>query len=67
MSSSSLLTECETAISMGMRGKSYSIGGRSYTREDLKELREFRKELRAEVARETNSGIEVSGITPVDD
>jgi len=48
------LTQVETAItSLASSGiKSYSINGRSFTRENLRELINLRKELLTEIARE---------------
>ena len=45
-----MLTEVESAISAVLTGKSYSIGGRSLTREDLRELRAWRRELKQEIS-----------------
>ena len=46
---SEMLTEVENAISAVLLGKSASLGDRSYTKEDLRELRAWRKELKQEI------------------
>lgn len=66
MSASTLLTEVETALSAVLKGQSYSIGGRTLTRADLNDLKDWRLELQQEVARESGGGIQVNGITPID-
>jgi len=45
-----MLAEVESAISALLTGaRSYSIGDRSVTREDLGELRQYRRELKNEI------------------
>lgn len=63
---STLLAEYEAAISKVLKGQAYSIAGRSVTRANLAELEDGRDKYKREVARETNGGIQVSGITPMD-
>jgi len=61
------LEEVQTAISAILSGaQSYSIGGRSKTSADLRTLQDMEKHLRAMADRETNGGIRVTGVTPVD-
>jgi len=67
MSATTLLAEYEAAISKVLLGQSYSIGGRSVTRADLDSLEKGRDKYKREVARETNGGIQVNGMTPMDD
>lgn len=55
--SSELLTQVETAISNCLTAQSYSVAGRQKTMAQLRELREFRKELVDEIA----SGSESNG------
>jgi hypothetical protein len=47
---SELLTQVETAISDCLTAQSYSVAGRQKTMAQLRELREFRKELVDEIA-----------------
>jgi hypothetical protein len=47
---SELLTQVETAISDCLTAQSYSMAGRQKTMAQLRELREFRKELVDEIA-----------------
>ena len=54
---SELLTQVETAISNCLTAQSYSVAGRQKTMAQLRELREFRKELVDEIA----SGSESNG------
>jgi hypothetical protein len=56
---SDTLTLVQTAISNYLTGganKSYSIAGRSFTKENLSDLLEFRAQLQREVAEEGTSG-----------
>lgn len=53
-----MLEEVNNAIVKVLQGQSYSLGSRSVTRADLAELRDFRKELEAEI-----SALEESGTT----
>jgi hypothetical protein len=55
--SSELLAQVETAISNCLTAQSYSVAGRQKTMAQLRELREFRKELVDEIA----SGSESNG------
>lgn len=54
---SELLTQVETAINNYLTAQSYSVAGRQKTMAQLRELREFRKELVDEIA----SGSESNG------
>lgn len=57
MAAADLLTEVETAITAILSGaQSYSLRGRSVTRANLAELREFRRELQEEIASDTAGG-----------
>jgi hypothetical protein len=58
-SASEMLSIVNAAITALLNGgaSSYSIGARSVTKLDLGELREWRKELEIEVARESGGGI----------
>ena len=67
MSAATLLAEYEAAISKVLLGQSYSMGNRSLTRANLAELEAGRDKYKREVARETNGGIQVNGMTPMDD
>jgi len=44
-----LLAEVNAAIKKVLAGQSYSLGSRTVTRVNLKELRAFRRELEAEI------------------
>jgi hypothetical protein len=66
MSASTMLTECEAAISRVMNAKAYTAADMNVQREELKNLREWRSELKKEINRDTNGGIEVSGIIATD-
>ncbi len=61
-----LLAEYETAISAVLKGQAYSIGGRTLTRANLRELEVGRDKYKREVAREASGGMEVNGIVAVD-
>ena len=53
LSSRELLDEVNEAISgILTTGQSYKVGDRSFTKANLKELREFRRELRQQIIRE---------------
>lgn len=45
-----MLDDVNTAIRKVLTGQSYSLGSRTVTRADLADLRDFRKELEAEIA-----------------
>lgn len=45
LSTAELITQVETAITACLEGKSASYNGRTYTSENLSELRAFRSEL----------------------
>ena len=45
MSASTMLTECEAAISRVMNAKAYTAADMNVQREELKSLRDFRSEL----------------------
>lgn len=49
-SASELLEQVETAISNCLTAQSYSVAGRSKQMAQLKELREFRQQLKDEIA-----------------
>ena len=51
-----MLDEVNNAIMKVLQGQSYSLGSRSVTRADLAELRDFRKELEAEIEALEESG-----------
>ena len=54
------LEEVQTAITAIMTGaQSYGIAGRQVTRANLKDLREWERQLRNDVARETSGGIRI--------
>ena len=59
ISNAELLAQVTAAISaITLTGQSYTIGSRSLTRADLNALREFKKELEAQVASEgSNTGL----------
>lgn len=58
--------EVQAAISAILGGaQSYSIGNRSLTRANLKELLELEKHYRSLASREAAGGIQVRGVTPV--
>lgn len=64
---SAQLEEVQTAITAILTGsQSYSMGGRSLTRADLRTLYDQEKRLLMLVARESSAGISISQITPVD-
>lgn len=54
---SELLTQVETAISNCLTAQSYSIAGRSKQMAQLRELREFRQQLKDEVANGTDGSM----------
>lgn len=60
MASQELLDEVEAAISAVFLNQSYTLGDRTFRRPDLGELRMMRKDLRAEVARESGTRPTVS-------
>jgi hypothetical protein len=62
-----LLAEYETAISKVLQSQAYSMGGRSMTRANLLDLEAGRDKYKREVARETNGGIQVNSMTPMDE
>ena len=66
MSASTMLTECEAAISRVMNAKAYTSADMNIQREELKSLRAWRSELKKEIERTTNGGISVSGIIATD-
>lgn len=47
---SDLLTQVETAITSCLTAQSYSVAGRQKTMAQLRELREFRQQLKDEIA-----------------
>ena len=49
MSASTMLTECEAAISRVMNAKAYTAADMNVQREELKNLRDFRSELKMEI------------------
>jgi hypothetical protein len=51
-----MLDEVESAISAVLMGKSYSVNGRSLTRENLSELTKWRSALKTEIASADNLG-----------
>ena len=51
-----LLAEVNAAIKKVLSGQSYSLGSRTVTRVNLKELRAFRRELEAEIEALEESG-----------
>ena len=61
-----LLAEYEAAISAVLQAQSYTIGGRSVTKADLKTLEEGRSKYKAEVANANRGGIPITGFTCVD-
>lgn len=62
------LEEVQTAITAILTGaQSYSNRGQSAERANLKTLYEAEARLRILVARETSGGINVTGVTPVDE
>jgi len=67
MSASTMLTECEAAISRVMNAKAYTAADMNVQREELKNLRDFRSELKMEINRATNTGIQINGMTAIDD
>jgi hypothetical protein len=62
-----MLTECEAAISRVMNAKAYTAADMNVQREELKNLRDFRSELKMEINRATNTGIQINGMTAIDD
>lgn len=46
-----LLVEVRAAIASALANKSYSINGRSFTRQDLSQLRDMEKHYEAKIAR----------------
>lgn len=60
-----MLTEVENAISAVLKGKSYTVDGVTVTRENLKELREWRAELKCEIDRENNGSIRLARMARV--
>lgn len=59
---SELLTQTETAITNCLTAQSYTVAGRQKAMAQLKELREFRKELLREVADASESGGSMSSL-----
>ncbi len=60
MTSAQLLDEINTAISAVLINQTYRLGDRTYTRANLRELRELRTEVRAEVALEAGDNPTIS-------
>ncbi len=64
---STLLAEYEAAISAVLSSaQSYTIGGRAVTRANLAELEKGRDKYKKEVARESRSGVKITGFSCVD-
>ena len=50
-----------------MNAKAYTAADMNVQREELKNLRDFRSELKMEINRATNTGIQINGMTAIDD
>jgi hypothetical protein len=61
-----ILDELKTALLAAAKNQSYSVAGRTYTRQNIAELRTAITEYEGRIARETRGGISVRGITPTD-
>lgn len=53
---STLLTEVEAAISAALTAQAYTVHGRSKQMANLRELREFRQQLKDEIAASSGGG-----------
>lgn len=61
-----LLAQCDAAITAVLNGhQSHSAFGRSFTKANLKELWDMRKEIAAEAASEQSGGVRVQYVEPI--